>query len=369
MKQNLNTGYRLDAVRKSAVTASRSVVALLVALLIGGIIITLGGYSFWEVYVEVFRGALGTPRGIWFSLATATPLMFTGLGFAIGFRVGIINVGLEGQLLFGGLAAALVGAYFPMPTGIHAAFSMLAGGLAGASIGALMGWFKIKFNAPEVITGIMLNSILALGINWLTNGPLLPPGAGSPQTQLILPTAELPRLVPRTQLTAAFIVAVLFCILIYFMQNKTTLGYKTLTVGRNPRAATVAGISSARMYLFSLALSGAMAGFAGAGLSLGVFRRYIDPIAVGTGFQGIPVSALAGHNPIGVILSALLFGTLRSGSTLVNQHTNIPFEFVDAVMALVVVFVAAPSIIVEPFQYLRSKFGPRKAKSAVADTQ
>lgn len=350
--------------KKSGGLASftRSVIALLAALTIGGIIVTLGGYSFFDVYAAIFKGSLGTSRGLVLSLATATPLMLTGLGFAVGIRVGIVNTGLEGQLFAGGMAAALVGAYIPMPDGVHAAVALLAAAVAGGLIGALMGWFRVQFGAPEVITGIMLNSIVTLFTSYLANDPLKPPNVGSAQTKQIMESAELTKLVPKSQLTTAFIMAIAMCVLIYLMQQKTVWGFKMQAVGQNPRAATVAGINSSRMYLLALALSGAMAGLAGGALVLGVFKRFIEALSSGLGFQGIPVSALASHNPLGVILSALLFGVLKAGSTMVNQSTSIPFEFVDVVQALVVVFVAAPSIIGDLFSNIyRNTIGRIKA--------
>lgn len=334
-------------------TLLRSTLALLVALLIGGILINLGGYSFIEVYAAIFKGSLGSWRGILLSLATATPIMFTGLGFAIAIRVGIVNTGLEGQLYMGGLAAALAGAYITgLPGLIHPGVAMLAGALAGGAVGLLMGWFRIRFGAPEVITGIMLNSIITFFTGYLSNGPLRPPQTSSPQTAQILSTAELTKLVPRSQLTTAFIVGVVLCVVIYILQKKTVWGYKMEAVGLNPRASKVAGINVSRMYLLALFLSGAMAGLAGGALVLGVLRRFVDVLSNGLGFQGIPVSALAAHNPLAVVVSSILFGILKAGAAMVNQSTRIPYEFVDVVQALVVVFVAAPSIIATPIETL-----------------
>lgn len=331
----------------------RSALALLVALLIGGVVISLGGYSFVEVYTAIFKGSLGTSRGMLLSLATATPLMFTGLGFAIGIKVGIVNTGLEGQLYMGGLTAALVGIYVDfLPGASHAAATMLAGAIGGGAVGLLMGWFRTRFGAPEVITGIMLNSIITYFTGYLVNGPLKPANAGSPQTAPILKSAELTRLASKSQLTTALIVCVILCILIYLLQRRTIWGFKMTAVGMNPLAAKVAGINGSQMYLTALVLSGAMAGLGGAALVQGVFKRFVDVISSGYGFQGIPVSALAAHNPLGVIFAAILFGVLKAGATMVNQSTTIPFEFVDMVQALVVVFVAAPSIILSPIKKL-----------------
>lgn len=361
--------HKIKRTSDSIAMFGRSALALLVALLIGGVVISLGGYSFVEVYSAIFRGSLGTSRGILLALATATPLMFTGLGFAIGIKVGIVNTGLEGQLYMGGLTAALVGIYVKfLPGASHAAVTMLAGAIGGGAVGLLMGWFRTRFGAPEVITGIMLNSIITYFTGYLVNGPLKPPNVGSPQTAPILESAELTRLASKSQLTTALIVCIVLCILIYFLQRKTIWGFKMTAVGMNPLAAKVAGINGPQMHLLALALSGAMAGLGGAAMVQGVFKRFVDVISSGYGFQGIPVSALAAHSPLGVIFAAILFGVLKAGATMVNQSTTIPFEFVDMVQALVVVFVAAPSIIISPMQKLK-RIIIKKGGGAVAAGQ
>lgn len=345
----------LDKASKISKRLLIGIVAFLASLFIAGIIISLGGFSFVEIYSSIFEGSLGTSRGVVLTLATSTPLIFTGLGFAIGIKVGIINTGLEGQLYFGGIVAALVGAYIQLPPVIHAFVAMSAGAIAGGAIGALMGWFKVKFGAPEVITGIMLNSIIMHFTSYLSNGPLKPPRSSSPQTTAIMESSKLTKLVGRSQLTTAFLVAVFMCILIYLLYSKVVWGYQMMVVGMNPAAAQVAGINSARIYQTSLSLSGFMAGLAGGGLALGIFHRFIEQLSNGLGFQGIPVSALASHNPLGVIFSGLLFGALKAGSMLVNQNTSIPFEFVDVVQALVVIFIAVPELVTSPVSILIKK--------------
>jgi ABC-type uncharacterized transport system permease subunit len=356
-----------DKTTNFLIALGKSSLALVTALFIGGVIISLGGYSFVEVYVSIFKGSLGTSRGLILTLATATPIMLTGLGFALGIKVGIVNTGLEGQLYAGAMIAALVGAYIPLPSGLHTAVALLAGGAAGGLIGALMSLFKIRFGAPEVITGIMLNSVVMFFTSYLSNVPLKPEGAAAAQTKEIFETARLTRIVPRSQLTTALFIAILMCILVYFMHKKTVWGYQMMVIGLNPRAADVAGINSSYMYTAALSLSGFMAGLAGSGLVLGIFRRFIEEVSSGLGFQGIPVSALAGHNPLGVIASALLFGALEAGSLIVNQSTAIPFEFVDVVQALVVVFVAAPAMITDPFKFVCMKIRKRRLTDAISE--
>lgn len=323
-----------------------SVIAFILAIVVGGLLIEAAGYSSIATYTAIFSGSLGSSKGIILSLSQATPLLLTGLSFAIAFRVRIINTGAEGQVYIGAMAAALVGAYVGFLPGItHVAAAVLAGMLAGGLIGLFIGFLKIRFGASEVIVGIMLNEILILITAWLSTGPLMTPGSATAQTDPILETAKLARLVPRSQLTWALILAVVIAVFLEWMIRKTTLGYEIQVIGSNLKAAKTAGINVSKIYLLTIFISGAIAGLGGAALSLGIHYRFIEGISTGFGFAGIPVAALAAYSPVGVVISSFLFGALRAGAMTLNRTTSIPIEFVSVVQALVVVFVAAPMLI------------------------
>ncbi len=340
-----------------------SVVAFLLAIVVGGILIELAGFSSIATYGAIFRGSLGSSRGLVLSLSQATPLLLTGLSFAIAFRVRIINTGAEGQVYIGAMAAALVGAYVNFLPGItHVAVAVLVGMIAGGLVGLFIGFLKIKFGASEVIVGIMLNEILILITAWLSTGPLMTPGSATAQTNPILETARLGRLVPRSQLTWALVLAVIIAVYLEWMIRKTTLGYEIQVIGSNLKAAKTAGINVPKIYLLTIFISGAIAGLGGAALSLGIHYRFIEGISTGFGFAGIPVAALAMYSPAGVVVSSFLFGALRAGAMTLNRTTSIPIEFVSVVQALVVVFVAAPMLIasikknlMRPFRGIKNK--------------
>ncbi len=355
-RDEVNTGFR--KMTKSIVQA---LVALLFSLFVGGVVIAISGYSPLETYRLIFQGALGSPNGFYLALREATPLLFTGLAFAITFKVGIINIGAEGQLLLGGLVAALVGAYVNFLPGIsHLAVAILAGAIAGGLVGLLTGFLKVSFNAHEAITCIMLNSIIGLFINFLCNGPLKPENASSAQTKRILETARLAKIVPKTQLTYGLIIAIVIAVIVYFVQRRTVFGYKMKVTGMNRRAGEVAGINSSWIYLATFFLSGAIAGIGGADITLGVLGRNVDPISSGYGFEGISVAALAAYNPVGIILSSLLFGILKAGAMQVNRTTSIPFEFVKVIQVMVVVAITAPRIVMFLPDWIGKKRQARK---------
>lgn len=337
--------------------------ALIFALLTGAIIIKLGGYSPIETYKAIFTGSLGTKKGIILSLSNATPLMFTGLAFAIAYKVKMINTGAEGQLYAGAMASALVGAYIiGVPRAVHIPVALLAGIIAGGAAGIFVAYLKVKFGAGEIITTIMVNEIIILLTSYLSSGPLRTPESVISQTNMIQDTARLTKLAPRSQLTTAILIAVVIAVLLQVLLRRTALGYEMQVTGLNIKAAKTSGISIAKMYLFTFFLSGAIAGLCGSTLVLGVNARFVEGLSTKYGFGGISVAALAAYNPVAVIFSSALFGVLKAGAITLNRTTSIPIEFVDVIQTAVIVFVAAPRLI-EAILSKKNKFIKSKNKT------
>ncbi|NLX62200.1 MAG: ABC transporter permease [Tissierellia bacterium] len=337
--------------------------ALFFALLTGAIAIALSGYSPIETYKAIIVGSLGSKQGIILSLSSATPLIFTGLAFATAYKVKMINIGAEGQLYLGAMAGAVVGAYITgLPRLVHIPLTLLSGALVGGLIGILVVFLKVKFGASEIITTIMLNEIILLFTSYLSSGPLKPEDSVIPQTHVIQETAQLTRLAPRSQLSSAIFIAIAAAVLIHILIKKTPLGYEIQVTGLNRRAAETAGISITKMYLITFFLSGAIAGLCGSSLVMGVNRRFVEGISANYGYSGISVAALGAYNPLSIIFSATLFGILKSGAITLNRTTAVPIEFVDAIQAVVVAYVAAPRLI-EAVLSLKNKIGLKKEKS------
>lgn len=325
-----------------------SVVSLLLAVFISGIIMALCGYNPFEAFAAILEGAFGGQRAIMQTLTQATPLIFTGLAFTVAKKATLINLGIEGQLYMGALAAAAVGVLdFGLPMMLHLPLSLLAGIVAGGLYAGLVGVLKVKFGSNEVIATIMLNTIATCLAGYLLNGPMMATDNVVAQSAKVLPTAQLPRLVSKYQLTIAVFIAVAACMLIKYLMDKTTLGYEIRCVGLNPIASETAGINIGKIMMISMFLSGAIAGLAGASHVLGVDRRMIMGFSPGYGFDGIAVAALAADSPIGVIFAGVVFGALRAGAMVLNRTTSIPTEFTNVIQALVVVFVAAPMLVKE----------------------
>lgn len=328
-------------------TAVLSIISLVFAIIVSGIIMAVCGYNPLEAFAAIFNGAFGSQRAIAQTLTQATPLIFTGLAFTFTKKATLINLGVEGQLYLGAMAAALVGAMdIGLPMIIHLPLALFAGIVAGGLYAGLVGLLKVRFGSNEVIATIMLNTIAINFTSYLANYPFKAEGS-IPQTQKVMETAMLPRIFPKYQLTIAIFIAIIACILIKYFIDKTITGYEIKCVGRNRVAAETAGVNIGKIMIVSMLISGAIAGLAGASHALGVDRRFIDGFSPGYGFDGIAVAALAADSPIGVMFSGIVFGALRAGSMVLNRTTKIPTDFINVIQALVVIFVAAPLLVKE----------------------
>jgi ABC-type uncharacterized transport system permease subunit len=281
------------------------------------------------------------------SLVAATPYIFAGLAVAVGFRCGLFNIGVEGQLFIGAIFSVWVGYTFKgLPPIIHVPLALLAGALGGALWALPPAILKAKVGAHEVINTIMMNYIAFRLSEWLLNGPMIRPGTANPVSPTIEASAELPRFFgDPIRFHLGFFIALAVAALVYWFLFRTTLGFELRTVGANPNAARYSGMSITRNYLVAFGLSGALAGLAGANEVLGVNHNLAVAFSAGYGFDAIALSLLGNNHPLGVVLSALLFGTLRSGGTRMQNLARIPVDIIGVIQALVIAFVAAPAII------------------------
>ena len=340
-----------------------SAVALLLSMALGFILLAACGYDPVECYKAIFVSSLGTVKGMALTLSQATPILFTGLSFAIAYRVRMINTGAEGQLHAGALAAALVGAYVTgLPAIIHVPLCLLAAAIAGGAASTLVAYLKNRFGANEIILTLILNEIIILFTSYLVNGPLKASGSGIGATEKIQQSAQLYRLIPQTQLTIALIIGVVLAVILQLVLNHTIFGYEIQVTGYNLLAARTAGINAKRTYLSTFAIAGAVAGIGGAAMALGVNYRFMEGFSASYGFGGISVAALAAYSPLGVILSSFLIGVLKAGAITINRTTKLPIEFVAVIQAMIIIFVAAPKLI-DALLALPKKLGEKLRKT------
>lgn len=336
------------------------VIAMILAMIASALIMLIAGYNPIEAFRTIAVGAFGSLFGASNTLAQATPIILTGLAYSLARKANIINLGIEGQLYMGALAAVLVGRVnLNLPAVVHVSIAILAGILAGGLTGAFAGFLKVSFGANEVISTIMLNTIIVLFIGYLVSGPIMDAAGTVPQTSKIMETAVLPRIFSKYQLNIGLFFAIIACICVSIFLNKSVLGYEINCVGKNKPASETAGISVGWVLMLTMFLSGAIGGLAGSVQVLGVSKRLIAGLSPGYGFTGIAVAALAAGSPIGVIISGIIFGALTSGTAALNLKTAIPTEFVDVIQSMVVIFVAAPMLVRSILQ-IEQKGGRRK---------
>ncbi len=325
--------------------------------------------SIASAYSALFKGSIGNPaefakaisvlratgdaaplrQAFWpisESLVTSVPYIFAGLAVALGFQCGLFNIGAEGQIFIGALASVYVGYSIKgLPQYIHLPLAFLTGAAAAGLWAAVAGVLKAKTGAHEVINTIMMNYIAFLLSDWLLNGPMKRPGY-SPISPAIQDSAWLPKFFPDPlRFHAGFFVALGIAAVVYWLLFKTTIGFEIRSVGANPDAARYAGISVTRNFVLAMFLSGALAGMAGANEVLGVNHQLASAFSSGYGFDSIALALLGKSHPVGVVLAALLFGTLRSGATRMQSLAGVPIDIISILQALVIIFIAAPAII------------------------
>lgn len=338
-----------------------SAAALVLALVLGGIIMLVCGYNPIEAYGSILKGAFIGKKAISQTLVQATPLIFAGLAFTVAKKVNMINLGIEGQLYMGALGTSLI-ALLPvnLPAVIWVLLALAGGILFGGLYAGLVGLMKVKFGSNEVIATVMLNTIALNFVGYMTNYPLKEAGKSMAQSAKFSEAVWIPRLVEKTQLTVAIIIAIVLCILIKLLFDKTVIGYEIKNVGLNRAASETAGIKIGKVMVIAMILSGAIAGLLGGTHVLGVDHRLISGFSAGYGFDGIAVAALATDKPLGVILAGLVFGALKAGCMVLNRTTGIPTEFIDVIQALIILFVAAPLLVREILRIRNNSKGGNK---------
>jgi ABC-type uncharacterized transport system permease subunit len=342
-----------SAVRLAISNLAVPTLAVVTALVIGGVVMALAGSDPLLAYAGLWEGAFGSPPALSETLVWSTPFLFTGLGVALAFRAGLFNVGAEGQLAVGATLAAWLGYALPglvgggLPGSVHLPLVLLGGALGGALWGAIPGWLKARTGAHEVINTIMLNYVALLGVGYLLNGMLRDPSplnviARTPEIAL---DARLPRLDADLRVHAGLLLALVAVAVVWWLLARTTLGLEIRAVGANPDAARCAGMDVGRTFVVAMALSGLLAGLAGAVEVAGLTYRHELGFSIGYGFDAITVALLGRTHPLGVVPAALLLGALRNGATRMQFLAGVPIDLVTVLEGLILLFVAADVLV------------------------
>lgn len=342
--------------RKSNYTFATTLITLFAAVLMGCVLILLNGDSPAEAYGAMLKGTVSSPYTIANMLSTATPLILTGLGVSIAMRAGISNIGAEGQLYMGAIAAAVTGIFVKgLPLPLHAALCLLAAFAAGGLFG--MGAMAItnKTGADIVVITIMGNYIAQLFTGYLASYPLKLEGSPLSRTQDILGSAKLPLLYTTSRLNMGFIVALVLVALCYLYVRYTVGGYEMTLVGQNRRFARYIGVNAERRALGYMFASGGVSGVAGAVLVCGVQYYFMEGISKGYGFDGLTIALLSNSNPLAVIPLSILLAIFRSGSITMELSTSVPSELSNILQAILILFITARGFLSSALERMRDR--------------
>ncbi len=365
--------------------------AVLGAFIIGAVILLLQGVNPLEAYQAMIVGAFGSKNGLADTLVKSIPLLLVGLGIAIAFRGGVINIGAEGQLIVGALLTTYIGLQLgdQMNSVLVIIIGLIAGMFMGGLWGAIPGYLKAQLGVNEILSTIMMNQIaIQIGF-YLLRGPMIDPaeleaGTNIPHSARLIKAIDMPRftdmaqslgftksatdlglegaakeiyglLVDPTRLHSGLIFAIIMAILVYIFLWRTTIGYRIRAVGLNPHASRYAGINVKSNMILSMTLSGAFAGLAGAVEILGLHHRMFEPLAVsaGYGFSGIVAALFGKLHPLGMIPSSILFGGLLVGGDKMQRAMQVPQVLIQVILGLVVLFVVSTDYFVRRRQNRR----------------
>jgi simple sugar transport system permease protein len=324
----------------------QAALSVALSLLIGAVLLAISGQNPLAAYRSLWSGAFSSVDRFTETLVQATPLLLIAISVSISFRCQIWNIGAEGQMILGGIASNWIALTFAeLPPAILLPLSFIGGALAGALWSLIAGLLKAYAQANEVITTSMLNYIAVYLLAFLVHGPMKDPaGFNFPQSPLIARALELPRLVAGTRLNLSFVIVLLIVVaaLLYW---RTTLGLRTEIVGASRRVARQIGLSVALTIALVSAISGALAGVAGWGEMFGLHFRLIEEFARGMGSLGVVVALLGELHPLGMLVSAFLFGALVVGGNAMERNAGVPFALVDVIQGCIILLILARSYI------------------------
>ncbi len=328
--------------RRVLLNGAIAVGPVVAALLVAAVVLAVAGAPPVEALNALLSGSLGGRIQLARTLSFLLPLVLIALAWIIAFTTKRINLGLEGQIIVGGIVATLVGLHLSgLPTGVHIVLGMAAGGASGALYAGIAAWFWAKRDVNEIISTLMLTLIAAETLGWLVRGPMQEPGVVFPRSSEVAETAQWGPIVANSALTWDILLVPVAVVAVAFVQSRTTFGLTLRITGANPTAARRVGINTVRINALALLLSGAVAGVVGASLILGgETARMGDGFSAGFGFEGIVVALVARNHPLGAVPAALLFAILDSGSGLMETRVGVPSELVYVTQGLVILFVA-----------------------------
>ena len=333
------------------------ILAIVISLLISAIFVVLLKKNPITAFYYLFYGAIGTKFAFKEMLVKATPLILTGVAVAIAFIAKYWNIGAEGQLYAGALAATWVGILnLPLPPSLYILLVITVGFVAGAIWSGIPGYLKAKFKVDDVVTTLLMNYIMIYIVSALLNGPWRNPKTMYPESVMIAVNARFPKIIPRSRVHFGLIISLLAVVFMYFLIRKTKLGFEIRATGANPSAANFLGINTIKSIILVSIISGGIAGLAGVGEVAGVHYHLIQEISPGYGYSGIVIAMLGRLNSIGVFLAAIYFAIIITGAQMMSRTLNIPPYIADVIQGITLIVMLAMLLL---FEY-RIKIGRSK---------
>lgn len=346
--------------------------ALVAALFLGALVMAATGVApgtIAQSYAALLKGSVGSIDAVSETLTAALPLVLAGLGLALGFRAGLFNIGAEGQIVMGGLAAVVAGvALADFPAFIALPGALLAGAVTGAFYAGIAGWLRAATGAHEVISTIMLNLISFRLLDYLLRTPLIQKeGRADPISKSVPDVAELPKLLTfldaNLRLHAGLFLTLVMVAAAYWLLFRSKLGFEFRASGENAIAARFAGMNAGLTIVMAMAVAGALAGLAGANQTLGVLGRATPGFSAEIGFDAIAVALLGRSHPVGVLFAGILFGALEAGGRQMQVDAGVSIDLIGIIQSLIIVFIAAPLLVKAIFPWGFRKAGTGKGRS------
>ena len=338
-----------------------ALVSVVLGLTAGAVFMVITGHNPFEGYTYLFRGGLMNIERVGNSLATATPLIMTGLSVAFAFKTGLFNIGASGQMLIGGLCATAIGLTVILPKPLLLLIMLLGAVAGGAAWGFVPGFLKARFNVHEVVATIMMNWIAYWTVYYTIpayfKGPYLETESAKIPAAASLKTPWLTRLFDGSYVNTGLFIALAAVMVIAIILNRSVLGYQLKAAGFNRFASEYAGMNVQRNIVLSMVIAGGLAGIGGATLYVGYASNIQIGVLPSHGFDGIAVALLGSSSPIGVLGAALFFGVLHSGKGFMNAMTEIPPEIGDTIIATIIYFAATSVLIDRGMDRIRRRFG------------
>lgn len=333
----------LADVRRLFGTVRAPAIAISLSVALASFLILVTGKNPLEAAEAVWTGAFGSPNALAGTMALATPLIFTGLAFAVPFRGSMFNAGAEGQLLIGAFCAAYVGFAVQLPGPLHAVAMVMAGVAGGAVWAFLPALWRVTLGANEIVTTLMMNFIAVFLTDYLVIHAFRAPGqSGSAiKTEPIAASAELAKLWPPFNVTIALPLAILLAVIVWYLFRRTVFGYEIRMVGSAPGFAAAAGIRPGMRMMAVMMIGGALAGLGGAAQVGGVFHAFVSPFGTGLGFNGVLVALLVANVFPAIPFAAVFIGALQAGAIGIELTTPVSRWIVAAMTATIILFVAA----------------------------